>query len=601
MDLSNEPLTTSEAVATEAAVNPETEAKGRPAPLTKPEIVESLKAIVEKDVADISNEDINRLKVRFYALRHEEIAAEKASFLAVEGNVESDFVPAADSLEEEFKAAYQVYKDKRAALKAEQTARELDNLQKKNTIIEEIINASDDTDNVHRHIERVRELQQNFKEIGSVPDTETSALWKRYQEATEKYYDQLKVNKDLRDLDFKKNLEMKTLIIEQAQKLTEEADVVVAFRHLQELHNKWRVVGPVAREVREEIWAKFKDISAEINKKYQAFFEARKAEEQQNEAAKTALCEKIEAIDLGELKSHSAWENATKTVLAIQEEWKTLGYASRKANADLFKRFRSSCDAFFQAKAAHFKAVKDEYAENLAKKISICEQAEELKESTDWKKTTDKLLELQAQWKTIGSVPQKQSDAVWSRFRAACDYFFDRKKQSGSETRKTEQENLAQKRQIIEQLKAIGAAEGEERKAAINHVRDLMQAYQQVGHVPFREKDKLHDAYRAEVSRLYELLDMNNRRAARAAFEDKVKEIEGDSRELSRQRDRLMRSLEMKKSEIKTFENNLGFFNSRSRSGEAMLRDMENRIARLREEQAQIESRIRLVESKLNA
>lgn len=600
MDLQNEPLTTSDAPATEAALNQETESKSRPTPMSKSEIVDNIKAMVEKDVAEISNEDINRLKVRFYAIRHDEIAAEKAAFLEVEGNVESEFTPAADALEEDFKAALQVYKDKRAALKAEQTARELDNLQKKNAIIEEINNASDDTDNVHRHIDRVRELQQSFKEIGAVPDTEASALWKRYQEATEKYYDQLKVNKDLRDLDFKKNLEMKTLIIEQAQKLVDEPDIVVAFRHLQDLHNKWRVVGPVAREVREEIWLKFKDISAEINKKYQAFFEERKAAEMRNEECKIALCERIEAIDVESLKNHSAWEEATKTVLAAQEEWKQLGYASRKANAELFKRFRNRCDEFFAAKADYFKRIKEEYAENLAKKISLCEQAEELKESTDWKKAADKLIDLQAKWKAIGAVPQKQSDAIWTRFRAACDYFFDRKKQSGSETRKAEQENLQQKRDIIEQLKAIGAAEGEERKAAINKVRDLMQAYQQVGHVPFREKDKLHDAYRAEVSRLYDLLDMNNRRAARAAFEDKVKEIEGDNRELSRQRERLLRSLETKKNEIKTFENNLGFFNSRSSSGAAMLRDMENRIARLREELTEIQNKIQLVESKIN-
>lgn len=601
MDLQNEPLTTSDVPVTEAAANPETDSQSRPAPLTKSEIVESIKSLVEKDASEISNDDINRLKVRFYAIRHDEIAAEKAAFLADGENNEADFKPAVDELEEEFKATLQVYKDKRAALKAAQTALELDNLQKKNAIIEEINNASDDTDSVHRHIERVRELQQNFKEIGNVPDTETSALWKRYQEATEKFYDQLKVNKDLRDLDFKKNLELKTLIIEQAGKLVEEPDVVVAFRHLQDLHNKWREAGPVARELREEIWAKFKDISAEINKKYQAFFEERKAAEQHNEECKIALCERLEAIDVALLKSHNAWEEATKTVLAAQEEWKTLGFASRKSNNELFKRFRSCCDEFFAAKAAYFKAVKEDYAENLAKKISLCEQAEELKESTDWKKTGDKLIELQTKWKAIGAVPKKHSDAVWARFRAACDYFFDRKKQFGSETRKSEQENLQQKRAIIEQLKAIGAAEGDDRKEAVARVRELMQAYQQVGHVPFREKDKLHDAYRAEVSRLYDLLDMNNRRAARAAFEDQVKEIEGNDRELARQRDRLMRSLEIKKNEIKTFENNLGFFNSRSRSGEAMLRDMQNRIARLREELASIQSKIEIVESKINA
>lgn len=602
MDLQNEPLTASEAFASEAAVTPSTDSQSRPAPLSKPEIVESIKTLVSKDAAEISNDDINRLKVRFYAIRHDEIAAEKAAYLAVEGNLEAEFKPAVDALEEEFKASLQVYKDKRAALKAAQTALELDNLQKKNAIIEELNNASDDADSVHRHIERVRELQQSFKEIGNVPDTETSALWKRYQEATEKFYDQLKVNKDLRDLDFKKNLELKTLIIEQARKLLEETDVVVAFRHLQDLHTKWREAGPVARELREEIWATFKDISAEINKKYQAFFEERKAAELRNEESKIALCERLEAIDIEGLKSHAAWEEATKTVLASQEEWKTLGFASRKANNELFKRFRTRCDDFFAAKAAYFKAVKEDYAENLAKKISLCEQAEELKESTDWKKASDRLIDLQTKWKAIGAVPRKHSDAVWARFRSACDYFFERKKQFGSETRKSEQENLQNKRRIIEQLKAIGSADGaEERKAAIALVRELMQAYQQAGHVPFREKDKIHDAYRTEVSRLYDLLDMNNRRAARAAFEDQVKGLEGNDRELARQRDRLMRSLETKKNEIKTFENNLGFFNSRSRSGEAMLRDMQGRIARLREELESIQSKIEIVESKINA
>jgi hypothetical protein len=289
-------------------------------------------------------------------------------------------------------------------------------------------------------------------------------------------------------------------------------------------------------------------------------------------------------------------------VLAAQEDWKKLGYASRKTNNTLFARFRAACDKFFSAKAAYFKTVKDDQSENLAKKLSLCERAEELKDSTDWKKTTDAFIALQADWKKIGAVPKKQSDAVWARFRAACDYFFEQKKASGSDTRRAEQANLKEKRAIIEQLKAITAESvGDDRQAAIVKVRELMTQYQQIGHVPFRDKDKVHTAYRAEVSRLHDELDMSTARAGMAAFESAVNELDGNDKELLRQRDKLVRSLEMKRNEIKTFENNLGFFNSRSRSGEAMLRDMQHRIARLRDEQANIEKKIAIIDGKIDA
>lgn len=580
----------------EAAVNDATQPK--PAPLTKAQIVERMQEIAGKDAAEITREEVNRMRVQFYAIRHDEMAAEKAAYLA-DGGAEDAFTPAADEAEEQFKAAYQTIKEKKATLAAEQEAERQANLEKKNAIIAEIDAAADDTDNVHRLLERVRELQTEFKAIGEVPAPEVSDLWKRYQLATEKFYDQLKVNKDLRDLDFRKNLESKTLICEEAARLAEEPDVVVAFRRLQDLHNKWREIGPVAKEHREELWARFKDLSAEINKKYQAFFEERKAVEQQNEQSKLALIERVEAIKPEELTSFAAWDEATKQVIAIQEDWKKLGFASRKANAQLFSRFRSLCDAFFAAKAAHYKAVKEDSADNLAKKISLCEQAEELQDSTDWKKAADALIELQTKWKAIGPVPKKQSDAVWARFRAACDKFFEAKKQNSTDRRQTEQTNLKEKKAIIAALKEIKAEEGADRKEAIAKVRELMKQYQAVGHVPFRDKDKLHDAYRAEVARLHDELDMSTAKAAMAAFENDVNELSGN--DLSRQRDKLVRSLEMKKNEIKTFENNLGFFNSKSKSGEAMLRDMERRIARLRDEQSNIEKKIQLIDAKINA
>lgn len=583
-------LTTSEAAVNDAS-QPKT------TPLTKEEILTRMQELAQKDAAEITREDVNRLKVQFYNARHEEVAAQKAEFLAA-GNSEEAFTPDADPAEEQFKAAYTAIKEKKAALAAEVEVQKQENLARKNAIIAEIDSAADDADNVHRQLEHVRELQASFKEIGEVPATEVSDTWKRYQLATEKFYDQLKVNKDLRDLDFRKNLESKTLICEEAARLNEEPDIVVAFRRLQDLHDKWREIGPVAKEYREEIWSRFKDISAEINKKYQAFFEERKAIERQNEQSKLALIEKLEAVKPEELTSFATWDEATKLVIAVQEEWKTLGFASRKANAQLYSRFRELCDGFFAAKAAHFKGIKEESAENLAKKISLCEQAEELQDSTDWKKAGEALIDLQAKWKAIGPVPKKQSDAVWARFRAACDKFFESKKQNSNERRSAEQANLKAKRDIIGQLKAI-TADAPDRKEAIAKVRELMKQYQGIGHVPFRDKDKLHDAYRAEVSRLHDELDMSTAKAALAAFENDVNELSGN--DLSRQRDKLVRSLEMKKNEIKTFENNLGFFNSRSKSGEAMVRDMERRIARLRDEQSNIEKKIQLIDAKTNA
>lgn len=585
-----QPLTTPE-----AAVNDATTTPSKPAPLTKEEILARLTELSEKPAAEVSREDVNRLKVQFYAVRHEEIGAEKSAYVEANGSDEG-FAPAADASEEQFKAAYNIIKEKKAALAAELEAERVANLERKNAIIAEIEAAANDADNVHLQLERVRALQLDFKAVGEVPAPEVSDSWKRYQAATEKFYDQLKVNKDLRDLDFRKNLESKTLICEEAARLNEEPDVVVAFRRLQDLHEKWREIGPVAKEFREEIWTKFKDLSAEINKKYQAFFEERKAVERRNEDSKKALIEQLEAIDLTALSSFNAWDEATKTVISIQEEWKKLGFASRKANNQLYSRFRELCDNFFAAKGAYFKSVKEESADNLAKKISLCEMAEELQDSTDWKKAGDALIELQNKWKTIGAVPKKQSDAVWARFRAACDKFFEAKKANSNERRSSEQANLKAKRDIIEKLKAIVATEAEERKEAIARVRELMKEYQGIGHVPFRDKDKVHDAYRSEVSRLHDELDMSTQKAAMAAFESNVNELSGN--DLARQREKLLRSLEMKKNEIKTFENNLGFFNSRSKSGEAMVRDMERRIARLRDEQANIEKKIQILDSK---
>jgi hypothetical protein len=482
-------------------------------------------------------------------------------------------------------------------LLAEQEAERKSNFEKKAKIIEEINTLAADTDNVNRTYPRFKELQQEFKTVGEVPPTEVTNQWKQFQDAVEAFYDQLKINKELRDYDFKKNLDTKQLLCTEAEKLANEADVIVAFKRLQELHDKWRETGPVAKEIREEIWSKFKDASAVINKKYQAYFEERKAREQENEDAKTAICERIEALDFASLKSFVAWDEMTKTILAAQEDWKKVGFASKKMNNALFARFRETCDKFFEMKATYFKNIKDDFAANLEKKIALCEKAEALKDSTDWKKATDEFVALQKEWKTIGAVAKKHSDVVWKRFLAACDYFFEEKKKKTSGVRQTEQANLKAKKEIIAKLGEITAETP--REEAINQVKELMAQWQQVGHVPYRDKDKVYEAYRAKVNELYKLLDMRGSQARMNNFEESINGMSGDENKLYRERERLMRAYEQKRNELSTYENNLGFFNSKSKSGDSMLRELERKIQRIKEDLATLEQKIKVIDSHL--
>ena len=442
---------------------------------------------------------------------------------------------------------------------------------------------------------RDREIQAEFKEIGEVPATEATELWKNYQGAVEQFYDQLKVNKDLRDYDFRKNLELKTLLCEEAEKLNEEEDIVLAFKRLQNLHDEWRQTGPVAKEVREEIWARFKDASTLVNKKYQGFFEERKARELENEKAKTEICERVEALDFSSLKTYAAWDEMTKQILAAQEDWKKLGFASRKTNNQLFSRFRSVCDKFFTLKAEHYREMKEELAANLARKTALCEKAEALKDSTDWKKTADELVRLQKEWKTIGTVPKKHSDSIWHRFQTACDAFFESRKANLNESRAAEQVNLKAKREIIAALKEIPLDSN--RAETMPKVKELQAKWQTIGHVPMREKDKLYDEYRAACDALYNRLGRD--RGGRSRFEDVINEMGADQQKLYRERERILRAFEIKRNELKTYENNLGFLSSKSKSGDSMVREMERRIQRIKDDLASIEEKIKLIDSKL--
>ena len=564
--------------------------------LTKDAIVQIVAELSEKPANEVGRDEVGRLKQQFYAIRKAEIEKEKSEFIE-KGNDAAAFAPMADELEEKFKGFLNVIKDKKAALLAEQEAVRQANFEKKNSIIAEIKTLAADTDNVNRTYPRFKDLQQEFKTVGEVPATEVTAQWKQYQEAVEAFYDQLKINKELRDYDFKKNLDTKQLLCEEAEKLADEADVIVAFKRLQELHDKWRETGPVAKDIREEIWGRFKDASAVVNKKYQAFFEERKNREQENETAKTAICERIEALDFSSLKSYVAWDEMTKKILEAQEDWKKLGFASKKMNNALFVRFRETCDKFFEMKAAYFKSVKDDLATNLERKIALCEKAEALKDSTDWKKTTDELIALQKEWKTIGAVAKKHSDAVWKRFLAACDYFFEEKKKKTSGVRQTEQANLKLKKEIIAKLGEI--AEDTPREEAVKQVKELMAQWQQVGHVPYREKDKVYEAYRAKVDELYKQFDMRGSQARMANFEESVSGMSGDENKLYRERERLMRSYEQKRNELNTYENNMGFFSSKSKSGDSMLRELDRKIQRIKEELVTLEQKIKVIDSHL--
>ena len=564
------------------------------AAMDKKQLVEVLQNLAQQPVNEVK-EDVVRVRVAFAAIRKEELAKEKEAFIA-KGNEEAAFAPAADELEEQFKSLYVEIKEKRAAYNAAQDALKAENLAKKREIISKINEIAEDADNVNRQYSTVQQLQQDFKAIGEVPSENDTEVWKAYQVAVERFYDLLKMNKELRDYDFKKNLEQKQALCAEAEALDEEADIVDAFKKLQQLHTSWREIGPVSKEIREELWTRFKNASAVINKKYQSFFEERKANEKKNAEGKEALCVKIEAISTDNLKTYAAWDEVTKAIIGLQEEWKKLGFASRKVNTELFARFRKSCDEFFAKKAEFFKRMKDELAANLAKKIELCEKAEALKDSTEWKKTTDALIALQKEWKTVGPVVKKHSDAVWKRFIAACDAFFEEKKKQNVNVHSVEHENLKQKKDIIAQINSI--LENKETEDAPNKVRELMKKWQEVGHVPYKEKDKVYAEYKAAIDKAFEQLDMKAKKARMANFANSINQM-SDTGKVYHERERLVRAYEMKSQELKTYENNLGFFNAQSKSGNSLVKEMERKIANIKEEIAMLEQKIKLIDEKI--
>lgn len=596
---SQETLQTEENVTENVApeVN-ETENQTIEVPQTQEEVVARVKELAEAD-APAEKQELDALKQAFYKIHKANVAAARAQFIENGGESEA-FLPAPNVLEDDFKAAMNVIKQKRAELQAELDRQKEENLQKKQEILERIKVLSATPEEANQAYKEFKELQNQWKELTLVPAEKANELWKTYQLYVEQYYDQLKLNNEFREYDFKKNLEIKTRLCETAEKLNEEADVISAFQQLQALHQEFKETGPVAKELREEIWARFKAASTAVNKRHQQYFEELKQREEENLAHKTALCEKIEAVDLTAIKTATAWEAQTQQIIEMQKEWRTIGFAPQKMNVKIFERFRGACDRFFTEKAAFFKRLKEEQAQNLAKKTELCEKAEALKDSTDWKATADKLMQIQKEWKTIGAVPKKHSESLWQRFIGACDYFFEQKGKNTASQRGEEKENLQKKEQVIEKLKALLESDEEENKQ--DAVRELMREWNEIGFVPFKEKDKIYKAYHETVDQLFKALNMS---AARRRLDNFKNNLKNDAKEggqgLSRERERLVRAYENKRSEIKTYENNLGFLTCSSKKGSNLLNEMNKKMEKLKDELNLIGEKIAAIDKEMSA
>lgn len=564
--------------------------------LTKAEVIERLKAIAD-DVENVPKTEIDSLKQTFYKLHNAEQEAARKKFVD-DGGAPEDYVPTPDPQEEEMKNIMSVIRSKRSELAAEVEKQKEMNLQVKLSIIEELKDLLESPEDANKNYTEFKRLQQQWNEVKLVPQASVNELWKNYQLYVEKFYDLLKLNNEFREYDFKKNLEIKTHLCEAAEKLAEEPDVVSAFHQLQKLHQEYRETGPVAKELREEIWARFKAASTAVNRRHQQHFDALKEAEQQNLDQKTVICEIIEGINYDELTNFAAWDNKTQEIIALQNKWKTIGYAPQKMNVKIFERFRAACDTFFNKKAEFFKAVKESMSENLEKKRALCEKAEALKDSTDWKATADVLVKLQKEWKTIGPVAKKHSDAIWKRFIAACDYFFEQKNKAGASQRTEEQANLEKKRDIIARLEAIG--EDTDADTAIDQVRNLMKEWNAVGFVPFKEKDKVYKQYHALVDKLFERYNLSQSSKKLSNFKSTLSNIqEGGAQTLYREREKLARAYENMKSELQTYENNLGFLNASSKKGNSLLTELNRKVEKLKADIDLVKEKIKAVDESI--
>ena len=560
---------------------------------SKSEIIERLKEIVGND-ENPTKEELDHLKTSFYKLHIAEREAQQKAYLEAGGDPDK-YVLVPDEAEDVFKAEMGVIKERRAKLFLQQEAEKQENLEKKLNIIERIKNMASSPEEANKNYNEFKELQQQWKDIKNVPADKANELWRNYQLYVEQYYDQLNLNREAREYDFKKNLGIKNHLCEAAEKLAEEPDVISAFHQLQELHQQFREVGPVAKELRDEVWTRFKAASTIINKRHQQHFDELRAKEEDNLVKKTALCEKVEDIVKDEHKGANEWEKLTKEIIDIQAEWKKIGFAPQKMNVKIFERFRAACDDFFSKKAAFFKEMKQRYNENIAKKQSLIEKAEALMESTDWKVTTDKMIALQKEWKTIGAVPKKVGDELWSKFLEACNKFFEARNAANAGTRNEERTNLDKKKAIISQLKELveGSVDDLQEK-----VKGLVDEYAKIGHVPYKEKDKLYKQYHEVLDKLYDDLHVTTAKRRLDNFKSNLKNVVKRGEDaLDNERGRLMRRYEGLKQEINTYENNLGFLNASSKKGNSLIDEMNRKVQRLKDDMELIKQKIKTIDS----
>ena len=548
---------------------------------TKQEVLDRIKEIAQSDEAPAKDE-VDLLKTVFYKLHIAEREQQMKEYLDGGGDPEK-YQVRPDDLEEMFKVEMNVIKEKRAKVFQAQEAEKQENLQRKLEIIEKIKSMVTSPDEANKSYKEFKALQDEWREIKAVPAEKANELWRNYQLYVEQFYDLLKLNNEAREYDFKKNLELKTKLCEAAEKLADESDVISAFHQLQELHQQYREIGPVAKDLREEMWQRFKAASTVINKRHQQHFEGLRAREEENLQKKTELCEKVEAIAQEENKGAGDWEKHTKQIIELQNEWKTIGFAPQKMNVKIFERFRAACDDFFTRKATYFKTMKEQFAENAEKKRALVEKAQELQDSTDWKSTSDKFIALQKEWKTIGLVPKKLGDQLWNDFLAACNKFFEARNAATAGTRNEERANLEAKRGIIEQLKALSeqeAADGLQEK-----VHELVEQYNQVGHVPYKEKDKLYKEYREVLDKLYKDLNISAAHRRLDNFKSSLKNMAKRGEDaLDSERTRLMRRYDQMKQEIQTYENNLGFLNAASKKGSSLIDEMNRKVQKLKDD-----------------
>ncbi|UKK55937.1 DUF349 domain-containing protein [Prevotella communis] len=586
-----------EETAVETTENNASPAEERKVYTTKKEVLDRVKEIAHGEEAP-QKEEVEYLKTAFYKLHIAEREAQLKEYIDGGGDPEA-YQITPDEDEEVFKAEMGVIKERRQQIFREQEAEKEENLKKKQAIIEKIKAMVTSPEEASKTYQEFKALQQEWREIKAVPAESANELWRNYQLYVEQFYDLLKLNSEARELDFKKNLEAKTRLCEAAEKLADETDVISAFHQLQQLHQEYREIGPVSKELREEIWQRFKAASTVINKRHQQHFEDLRAREEDNLVKKTALCEKVEAINGEENKGSGDWERHTQEIIAIQTEWKTIGFAPQKMNVKIFERFRAACDDFFARKAEYFKTLKDSFKENADKKRALIEKAKALQDSTEWRSTSDKLIALQKEWKTIGVVPKKLGDQLWEEFLGACNKFFEARNAAGAGQRNEEHENLEKKRDVIERLKAVAEEAGE---GLQEKVQKLVEEYNAIGHVPFKEKDKIYEEYHAVLDKLYKELNVSVAKKRLNKFKDNLKQVaERGEGALDNERQRLMRQYDNLKQEIHTYENNLGFLTASSKKGNSLIEEMNRKIQKLKDDMQLVKEKIKAIDAENNA